>query len=102
MFLCLLLLNFFLCRPELKPVTKESEVVLKLPDTEPLSPPILQLNEILFRYNADRIIFKNVNLGATMDSRICIVNIICHIRSNILSSGFISRLETMELVKPPY
>ncbi|XP_019881799.1 ATP-binding cassette sub-family F member 3 [Aethina tumida] len=59
--------------PELKPVTKESEVVLKLPDTEPLSPPILQLNEILFRYNADRIIFKNVNLGATMDSRICIV-----------------------------
>ncbi|CAH0554649.1 unnamed protein product [Brassicogethes aeneus] len=59
--------------PELKPIVKESEVTLKLPDTEPLSPPILQLNEILFRYNKDRVIFTNVNLGATMDSRICIV-----------------------------
>lgn len=60
-------------RPELKPVIKEAEVVLKLPDTEPISPPILQLNEVMFRYNSERIIFSNVNLGATMDSRICIV-----------------------------
>lgn len=52
---------------------KESEVVLKLPETEPLSPPILQLNEVMFKYTADRVIFSNVNLGATMDSRICIV-----------------------------
>lgn len=61
--------------PELKPIVKETEVVLKLPDTEPLSPPILQLNEVLFRYNAERVIFSDVNLGATMDSRICIVSI---------------------------
>ncbi|CAG9821893.1 unnamed protein product [Phaedon cochleariae] len=59
--------------PELKPIIKEVEVVLKLPDTEPLSPPILQLNEVMFRYNAERVIFSNVNLGATMESRICIV-----------------------------
>nr|CAH7739535.1 unnamed protein product [Callosobruchus chinensis] len=60
--------------PELKPIVKETEVVLKLPDTEPLSPPILQLNEVSFRYSpSDRYIFTDVNLGATMDSRICIV-----------------------------
>ncbi|KAG5889243.1 hypothetical protein JTB14_006379 [Gonioctena quinquepunctata] len=59
--------------PELKPIVKESEVVLKLPDTEPLSPPILQLNEVSFRYNEERVIFTDVNLGAIMDSRICIV-----------------------------
>lgn len=60
-------------RPELKPIIKETEVVLKLPDTEPLSPPILQLNEVLFRYDGGRVIFNDVNLGAIMDSRICIV-----------------------------
>lgn len=60
-------------RPELKPLEKEVEVVLKFPETEPLSPPILQLNEVTFKYIADRIIFSNVNLGANLDSRICIV-----------------------------
>ncbi|XP_044755619.1 uncharacterized protein LOC123314401 isoform X1 [Coccinella septempunctata] len=59
--------------PELKPVEKEIEVTLKFPDTESLSPPILQMNEVSFRYNAERIIFSDVNLGATMESRICIV-----------------------------
>lgn len=59
--------------PELKPVEKEVEVTLKFPDTELLSPPILQLNEVSFKYNSDRIIFSDVNLGATMESRICIV-----------------------------
>lgn len=48
--------------------------MLRLPDTEPLSPPILQLNEVLFRYNKERVIFSNVNIGATMESRICIVS----------------------------
>jgi ATPase subunit of ABC transporter with duplicated ATPase domains len=47
---------------------------LKFPDTEPLSPPILQLNDVTFEYTKNRVIFSNVNLGATMDSRICIVS----------------------------
>ncbi|XP_063923644.1 ATP-binding cassette sub-family F member 3-like [Zophobas morio] len=58
---------------ELKPVEKETNVVLKFPDTEPLSPPILQLNDASFAYIKNKLIFSNVNLGATMDSRICIV-----------------------------
>lgn len=60
--------------PELKPVEKEIEVVLRFPETEPLSPPILQLNEVGFYYSKDKIIFANVNLGATLESRICIVS----------------------------
>ncbi|XP_050311079.1 ATP-binding cassette sub-family F member 3 [Anthonomus grandis grandis] len=59
--------------PELKPIAKETEVVLRLPETEPLSPPILQLSEVTFRYNKDKVIFSDVNIGATMESRICIV-----------------------------
>lgn len=59
--------------PELKPIEKEVDVVLKFPDTEPLSPPILQLSEVAFRYNTARLIFADVNLNATLESRICIV-----------------------------
>ncbi|XP_045491110.1 ATP-binding cassette sub-family F member 3 [Colias croceus] len=59
--------------PELKPIEKEIDVVLRFPETEPLSPPILQLNEVGFHYSKDKIIFTNVNLGATLESRICIV-----------------------------
>ncbi|OWR44815.1 putative ATP-dependent transporter [Danaus plexippus plexippus] len=59
--------------PELKPVEKEIDVVLRFPETEPLSPPILQLNEVGFYYSKDKVIFSNVNLGATLESRICIV-----------------------------
>lgn len=60
-------------RPDLKPIEKEQEVILKFPETERLSPPILQLDEVSFRYTNDRVIFSNVNLGATLESRICIV-----------------------------
>ncbi|XP_054733647.1 ATP-binding cassette sub-family F member 3 [Anastrepha obliqua] len=61
--------------PELKPVEKETEVKLKFPDVEPLNPPVLALSEIEFRYNQEDPlpVFKNVNLSATSDSRICIV-----------------------------
>ncbi|CAD7005001.1 ATP-binding cassette sub-family F member 3 [Ceratitis capitata] len=61
--------------PELKPIEKEVEVKLKFPDVEPLNPPVLALSEIEFKYNdaAPLPIFKNVNLSATSDSRICIV-----------------------------
>lgn len=61
-------------RPELKPVEKEVGVTLKFPDIEPLSPPILQIDEVMFRYTVERTIFSNVNLGATLESRICIVS----------------------------
>jgi len=59
--------------PELKPIEKEVEVVLRFPETEGLSPPILQLNDISFAYPGCANVLQNVNLGATLESRICIV-----------------------------
>lgn len=59
--------------PELKPVEKEAEVILRFPIVEPLSPPILQLSEVSFSYDSKRTIFSNVNLNGTLESRICIV-----------------------------
>ncbi|XP_043240529.1 ATP-binding cassette sub-family F member 3-like [Amphibalanus amphitrite] len=60
--------------PELVPVVAESEVVLKFPPTEPLHPPILQLDEVDFRYpTGDKYIFRKVDLSTAMESRICIV-----------------------------
>ncbi|KAF3429186.1 hypothetical protein E2986_08514 [Frieseomelitta varia] len=62
--------------PELKPMEKEGEVTLRFPDVEPLSPPILQLNEVSFSYTGgsdNSCIFSSVNLTASLQSRICIV-----------------------------
>ncbi|XP_003701268.1 ATP-binding cassette sub-family F member 3 [Megachile rotundata] len=61
---------------ELKPMEKEGEVTLRFPDVEPLSPPILQLNEVSFSYSGgtdDSYILRGVNLTASLQSRICIV-----------------------------
>ncbi len=66
----------FAFRPELKPVDKETEVVLKFPEVEKLSPPILMLSDVEFAYDknsARGTIFSKVDLSATMESRICIV-----------------------------
>ncbi|XP_063298950.1 ATP-binding cassette sub-family F member 3 [Pelobates fuscus] len=60
--------------PELKPVDKESEVVLRFPDGfEKFSPPILQLDEVDFWYSSDQPIFKKLSVSADLDSRICVV-----------------------------
>ncbi|CAH1406468.1 unnamed protein product [Nezara viridula] len=59
--------------PELKPIEKEVEVVLRFPEVEPLSPPILQLKELSFGYDPSKLILNGVELGATLESRICIV-----------------------------
>ncbi|XP_021913880.1 ATP-binding cassette sub-family F member 3 isoform X2 [Zootermopsis nevadensis] len=59
--------------PELKAIEKDVEVILKFPEAEALSPPILQINEVSFCYSPNKVIFSNVNLGATLESRICIV-----------------------------
>lgn len=52
---------------------KEGEVTLRFPEVEALSPPILQLNEVYFRYNEGIDLLSNVNLTASLESRICIV-----------------------------
>ncbi|XP_051983852.1 ATP-binding cassette sub-family F member 3 [Xyrauchen texanus] len=60
--------------PELKPLEKESEVVLRFPDNfEKLSPPILQLDEVEFYYTPDQRLFTGLCVSADLESRICIV-----------------------------
>eukprot|EP00096_Caligus_rogercresseyi_P001585 TRINITY_DN1262_c1_g1_i2.p1 TRINITY_DN1262_c1_g1~~TRINITY_DN1262_c1_g1_i2.p1 ORF type:complete len:701 (-),score=246.04 TRINITY_DN1262_c1_g1_i2:141-2243(-) len=59
--------------PVLVPVEKETEVTLRFPEVAKLSPPILVLSEVAFSYDGSRTIFSNVDLSATLDSRICIV-----------------------------
>lgn len=61
-------------RPDLKPVEKESVVVLKFPNPEPLQPPVLQLDEVSFSYTPSKTVLNDVNLSANMGSRICIVS----------------------------
>ncbi len=59
----------------LEPIDKESEVVLRFPEVEKLSPPILMLSTVAFKYEKSTRgnIFQEVDLSATMESRICIV-----------------------------
>uniref|UniRef100_A0A3B1IHX2 ATP binding cassette subfamily F member 3 n=1 Tax=Astyanax mexicanus TaxID=7994 RepID=A0A3B1IHX2_ASTMX len=60
--------------PELKPIDKESVVVLCFPDNfEKLSPPILQLDEVEFSYSPDIHLFTGLCVSADLESRICIV-----------------------------
>uniref|UniRef100_A0A8C4MCY6 ATP binding cassette subfamily F member 3 n=1 Tax=Equus asinus asinus TaxID=83772 RepID=A0A8C4MCY6_EQUAS len=60
--------------PELKPVDKELEVVMKFPDGfEKFSPPILQLDEVDFYYDPKHVIFSRLSVSADLESRICVV-----------------------------
>jgi len=60
--------------PELKPVEKETSIVFAFPEVEKIAPPVLQLDEVSFRYSEDRpYLFHNVDLQSSMESRICIV-----------------------------
>ncbi|XP_062408920.1 ATP-binding cassette sub-family F member 3 [Sardina pilchardus] len=60
--------------PELKPLEKEIEVMLRFPDNfEKLSPPILQLDEVEFYYTPEKTLFNGLCVSADLESRICIV-----------------------------
>ncbi|XP_074860369.1 ATP-binding cassette sub-family F member 3 isoform X1 [Carettochelys insculpta] len=60
--------------PELKPIDKESEVMMKFPDGfEKFSPPILQLDEVDFSYSPNHCVFRGLSVSADLESRICVV-----------------------------
>ncbi|XP_068603021.1 ATP-binding cassette sub-family F member 1 [Brachionichthys hirsutus] len=52
---------------------KEYTVKFTFPNPPPLSPPILGLHSVDFSYVGQKPLFKNVDFGIDMDSRICIV-----------------------------
>ncbi|KZT08969.1 P-loop containing nucleoside triphosphate hydrolase protein [Laetiporus sulphureus 93-53] len=59
--------------PELHPPETEETESFKFPETEKISPPVLQLSEVSFGYTPDRIILRNVNIDVGLDSRMAIV-----------------------------
>lgn len=59
--------------PELRPVDKDGEVVLRFPEVQPLNPPVLQLDDVVFGYTKDKIVLNRVTISAGSDSRICVV-----------------------------
>lgn len=60
--------------PEIKAVEKESPVVFRFPEPSALSGTLFQLEDVSFRYTPDGpIILRDVNISASLESRICIV-----------------------------
>lgn len=59
--------------PDLEPPEEEETEKFKFPETEKISPPLLQLSEVTFGYNPDKPILRNVNFDVSLDSRIAIV-----------------------------
>ena len=61
--------------PVLQAVERETEVTLKFPEVEKLSPPILMLSGVSYAYpnSTKGTVFSNCDLSATQESRICIV-----------------------------
>lgn len=45
----------------------------RFPETEKISPPVLQLNEVSFGYTSERPLLKGINFDVGLDSRIAIV-----------------------------
>lgn len=45
----------------------------RFPETEKISPPLLQMNEVTFGYTPEKIILDHVNIDVGLDSRIAIV-----------------------------
>eukprot|EP01133_Synstelium_polycarpum_P019061 gene19061-22825_t len=55
-------------------VFDDPTVVLSFLEPEPLTPPILQFQDVSFGYTpADKLLFKGLNLGIDMDSRVALV-----------------------------
>ncbi|KAI6022573.1 P-loop containing nucleoside triphosphate hydrolase protein [Pisolithus marmoratus] len=59
--------------PDLQPPEEEETEKFRFPETEKISPPLLQLSEVTFGYSPDKLILKNVNFDVGLDSRIAIV-----------------------------
>lgn len=43
------------------------------PKPEPIPPPILKIEDGLFGYSEDKILYEDINFGVDMDSRIAIL-----------------------------
>lgn len=60
-------------KAELLKRPKEYTVKFTFPNPPPLSPPILGLHGVDFAYTGHKLLFRNLDFGIDMDSRVCIV-----------------------------
>ncbi|CAH9094550.1 unnamed protein product [Cuscuta europaea] len=54
-------------------VTRDSVLVFRFSDVGKLPPPVLQFVEVKFGYTPDNLIYKNLDFGVDLDSRIALV-----------------------------
>lgn len=59
--------------PDLEPPEEEETEQFKFPETDKISPPLLQMSEVTFGYTPDKLILRGVNIDVGLDSRIAIV-----------------------------
>ncbi|KAH6917162.1 ATP-dependent transporter [Coprinopsis sp. MPI-PUGE-AT-0042] len=59
--------------PDLEPPEEDESETFKFPETDKLSPPLLQMSEVTFGYSPDKIILKDVYFDVGLDSRVAIV-----------------------------
>ncbi|KAN0060930.1 hypothetical protein ACQY0O_006664 [Thecaphora frezii] len=59
--------------PKIDPPEDEEAVHFRLPDTEKLPLPLLQISDVSFGYTPDRLLLKNVDFDITQSSRIAVV-----------------------------
>ena len=59
--------------PELTPPEEEEKETFKFPETEKISPPLLQLNDVTFGYEAGKVLLRDLNVDVGLDSRMAIV-----------------------------
>ncbi|KAF8912884.1 P-loop containing nucleoside triphosphate hydrolase protein [Gymnopilus junonius] len=59
--------------PDLEPPEAEETEQFNFPETDKISPPLLQANEVTFGYSSDKILLKGVNFDVGLDSRIAMV-----------------------------
>lgn len=48
-------------------------VLCRFPDTEKISPPLVQLNDVKFGYSPEKILLRDVNIDVGLDSRIAVI-----------------------------
>ncbi|GAA6009424.1 hypothetical protein JCM10207_003775 [Rhodosporidiobolus poonsookiae] len=59
--------------PELEPPEEDDVVTFKFPETDKISPPLLQLSDVSFGYTKERILLHGVNMDVGLDSRIGLI-----------------------------
>lgn len=54
-------------------VQVEQHIKFNFPTPEPIPPPIMKIEDGVFGYSADKILYEDIQFGVDMDSRIAVV-----------------------------